>query len=189
MSDSSRGSSRRPSPAARLRRLAREDRPPIERILRATGAFTEDEVRVALELVDEGLSKADGGGYRFVVACAGAGVGTAGDEAVAGYACYGETPLTEGTWDLYWVAVDPALQGRGLGLALVRACEEGARAAGGRQLLIETASKPSYDATRAFYDRAGYAEVARVPDFYRPGDDKVVYARSLKVPGTDFTDS
>lgn len=99
---------------------------------------------------------------------------------VAGYACFGATPMTLGTWDLYWIAVDPALHGRGIGTVLMRAVEDAIRAEGGRLVIIETASKPSYDATRRFYERhAGCREVARVPDFYAVGDDKVMYAIEL----------
>jgi ribosomal protein S18 acetylase RimI-like enzyme len=110
-------------------------------------------------------------GYRFVVA------EEAGE--VAGYACFGAAPMTKGTFDLYWIAVDPARQGRGIGRALLRASEEAVRAEGGRMLLVETAGKAAYAATRAVYAACGYREVARVPDFYEDGDDKIVYARRL----------
>jgi ribosomal protein S18 acetylase RimI-like enzyme len=153
--------------AARLRPLAPADRAPIERLLRATGAFREDEIAVALELVDADASE----GYRFVVAEV--------EGAVAGYACFGETPMTRGTFDLYWIAVDPAHQGRGVGRALLSAAEDAVRAAGGRMLLVETAGKPAYAATRAIYAACGYREVARVPDYYEDGDDKIVFARRL----------
>jgi ribosomal protein S18 acetylase RimI-like enzyme len=168
MEASSRGSSRSRSggSAARLRPLARADRGGIERILRECGAFREDEIAVALELVDAPAEA----GYRFVVA------EDAGD--VAGYACFGSTPLTKGTWDLYWIAVDPARQGAGIGRALLVAAEDAIRAEDGRMLLIETAGKASYEKTRAMYLACGYREIARVPDFYDIGDDKVVYGRS-----------
>lgn len=87
--------------------------------------------------------------------------------------------MTRGTFDLYWIAVDPAHQGRGLGRSLLAAAEDAVRAAGGRMLLVETAGKAAYAATRAVYDACGYREVARVPDFYEDGDDKVVFARRL----------
>jgi ribosomal protein S18 acetylase RimI-like enzyme len=168
MEASSRGSSRSRSggSAARLRLLARADRGGIERILRECGAFREDEIAVALELVDAPAEA----GYRFVVAEA------AGE--VAGYACFGATPLTKGTWDLYWIAVDPARQGEGIGRALLVAAEDAIRAEDGRMLLIETAGKASYEKTRAMYLACGYREIARVPDFYDVGDDKVVYGRT-----------
>lgn len=153
--------------AARLRPLRRSDRDAIERIVRATGVFSDAEVDVALELVD---APADVG-YRFVVAEL--------DERVAGYACFGATPMTQGTHDLYWIAVDPALHGRGVGTELMRAVEATLASEGGRLLVIETASKPSYAPTRRFYERHGCREVARVPDYYAPGDDKVTYVLSI----------
>ena len=150
-----------------MRPLSRSDRGPIERILRECGAFRDDEVAVALELVDAPESE----GYEFLVAEL--------EGAVAGYACFGATPMTQGTFDLYWIAVDPKAQGRGIGKALLRGVDEALRERGGRLLLIETASKASYAATRAFYEASGCREVARVPDFYAVGDDKVVYAREF----------
>ncbi len=148
-----------------LRALRAADRAALEAILRATGSFREDEVPIALELVDAG----EAGGYRFVVAeCEGR---------VAGYCCFGATPVTLGTWDLYWIAVDPALQGRGIGRELMREAEETVERAGARMLIVETSDKPSYAATRAFYERLGYAREARIADFYAPGDGKLVYVR------------
>lgn len=136
--------------------------------MRATGVFNEAEIAIALELIDAPPEV----GYRFIVA------EVEGD--VAGYACFGSTPLTNGTFDLYWIAVDPARHGRGIGRALMRASEYAIREAGGRLMLIETASKPSYDNTRVFYLRYGCREVARIPEFYAIGDDKVIYARELR---------
>ena len=157
--------SREPRANVRLRDLAPGDHGPIERLLRATNAFTDAEVLVALELVDETPEA----GYRFVVAEV--------DGHVAGYACFGATPCTVGTYDLYWIAVDPARQNLGLGRALLDAVESAVRAEHGRLLVIETASKPEYAATRAFYERCGLDLTARIPDFYARGDDKLVYCR------------
>jgi ribosomal protein S18 acetylase RimI-like enzyme len=178
----------RSRPALRLRELRSTDRAPLEAILRATDVFNEAEIAIALELIDAPASA----GYRFIVAeieavesatqaseIARNAKPRAGAPRVAGYACFGATPLTQGTYDLYWIAVDPALHGSGVGQALMRATEDALRAEGGRLMLIETASKPSYDKTRAFYVHWGCTEVARIPDFYAVGDDKVVYARKL----------
>jgi ribosomal protein S18 acetylase RimI-like enzyme len=169
MEASSRGSSRAPSgaSAARLRPLSRADRGALERILRECGAFREEEIAVALELVDAPAEE----GYRFLVAEA--------DGQVAGYACFGATPMTRGTWDLYWIAVDPRRQRGGIGRSLLRGAEDAVRTEGGRRLLVETAGKASYAPTRAMYEACGYREVARVPDFYEEGDDKVIYAALL----------
>ncbi len=158
--------SREPRPGVRLRDLDQpRDRAPIEALLCATNAFTDAEVLVALELVDEPRAS----GYRFVVAEV--------EGQVAGYACFGETPCTVGTYDLYWIAVDPARQNLGLGRALLDAVERAVRAENGRLLVIETASKPEYAATRAFYERCGLELAARIRDFYARGDDKLVYCR------------
>jgi len=96
-----------------------------------------------------------------------------------GFVCFGATPLTEGTYDIYWLAVDPADQQEGVGTALVEhVCDE-ARAAGAGQVLIETSSVDAYEATRDAYARMGFVEVARVPDYYRPGVDRVILVRKL----------
>jgi ribosomal protein S18 acetylase RimI-like enzyme len=154
-----------------LRGLRSDDRARLQELLQATGAFTGDEVDVALELIDAGETAA-ADSYRFVVAA------DARDVAL-GYACYGLAPMTDGVFDLYWIAVDPAAQRGGVGRALLGAVEERVRELAGRLVLIETASKPSYAATRAFYQRAGYVELARIRDYYRAGDDKIVYGRRV----------
>jgi len=98
---------------------------------------------------------------------------------VAGYYCVGPTPATEGTFDLYWVAVDPALQGKGIGGALDDHACGLVREMSGRLIIAETSSVPRYRLTRDFYVRRGYSELARIADYYRPGDDLVVYGKYL----------
>ena len=97
----------------------------------------------------------------------------------AGYACAGPTPATEGTFDLYWLAVDPTAQGKGIGTTLVRAVERELRDRGARMLLVETSSRPDYSNTRAFYARCGYNEAARITDFYAPADDRIMLTTRL----------
>ncbi len=151
-----------------VRPIRASDRAPLIRVLAATEIFTVDELGVALQLIDHGLSD-DPHGYLF-------GVATRGDE-VLGYACWGDTPLAESVFDLYWIAVDPRLHNQGVGRALIDFAERDVIARKARMLLIETASKSSYDATRAFYLKTGYVEIARLPDYYRDGDDKVIYMK------------
>lgn len=98
--------------------------------------------------------------------------------ALAGWICWGPTPCTVGTWDLYWMAVDPALHGSGVGTALLAEMER--RLAGhARLIVVETAGRPDYAPTRRFYEARGYSAAARIPDFYEPGDDLVVYVKRL----------
>ena len=98
---------------------------------------------------------------------------------MAGYLSWGPTPLTEGTYDLYWMAVAPDKQGRGYGKRLVGWLEERARAERGRLVIIETSSQTKYKPTREFYLGLGYREAARIPDFYKPGDARIIYTKYL----------
>ena len=147
------------------------DREAVRRVVAATGFFRDDEVAVAVELVDERLAKGPASGYHFVFA-------ELGGE-TAGYACYGPIACTVWSYDLFWIAVDPAFQRHGLGKALVTESERLIRDAGGRRVYIETSGKPQYLPTRGFYERCGYAIEAELPEFYGPGDPKVVYAKAL----------
>jgi ribosomal protein S18 acetylase RimI-like enzyme len=129
-------------------------------------------VEVAEELIDSYLEDPVGSGYHILVADV--------DSTVAGYICYGPTPLTEGTWDIYWMAVAPEKQGRGIGSALMKSAEKEIVRARGRLAIIETSSTPGYEKTRHFHIGHGYEIVACIPDFYAPGDDKLTLQKRLR---------
>lgn len=143
----------------------------VRGIVASTGFFRDDEVEVAVELVDERLAEGLDSGYHFLFA----------DEPETGrpmgYACFGPIPCTIGSFDLYWIAVHDSHQRRGLGRALLAEVE---RRIAGRRLYIETSSLPKYGPTRAFYLRCGYTEEGRFESFYREGDDKIVYSKRLE---------
>jgi ribosomal protein S18 acetylase RimI-like enzyme len=166
-----------------IRPLAPRDRARILEIVTATGNFTPVEIDVAMEVVDEALADPafPRGEYRAYVVEDDQGK-------VAGYECHGPTPLTEGTCDLYWIAVDPACQGAGFGRVLLAFAEHDVRETGGRLLLIETSSQETYGATIRFYEKSGYPLVARIKGFYRPGDDKLIFAKELG-PGESLAPS
>ncbi|MBF0498816.1 MAG: GNAT family N-acetyltransferase [Candidatus Riflebacteria bacterium] len=164
------------SDTVHIRELYASDREPIREIVKATGFFSPEEVDVAIELVDEALEKPDQQDYFFGVAvCPDGG----SKSSVSGYVCFGERPLTEGTYDLYWIVVNPDAQRGGVGRALMRWAERRIHERGGRIVLAETSGKPEYDSTREFYKRIGYREEARLVDFYRPGDDLVMFTKHL----------
>lgn len=144
-------------------------RAPLERLVRGTGLFRESEVRTAVELLDEALAGDDD--YRFVGAFDG--------DALAGFACWGPTPGTEGTHDLYWIVVDRARQGGGIGSALLAHVERTLAAGGARLVVVETSSRADYAATRGFYEARGYTRAAVLPGYYAPGDDLVIYLKDL----------
>ena len=150
-----------------------EVRPRVETILRATRVFREDEIRVGLEVLDSYLANPEQD-YTAL------GAFTPGGE-LLGFSIHGPTPCTLGTWDLYWIAVSPEAQGLGVGSVLLKEVEGRLARSNARLLVIETSSRPEYDPTRAFYLKRGYREVARVPDFYEVGDDRVIYAKNLPV--------
>jgi GNAT superfamily N-acetyltransferase len=154
-----------------IRPLRRDDREPLRRLLMETQVFTLDEVDIALELIDTVLNRPDEKDYIIWT------YEDAGE--VLGYYCIGPTPGTDGTFDLYWVAVHPSVHGSGVGGALDRHAEQLIRSLGGRLVIAETSSGPQYDGTRRFYLRHGYTEVARIPEYYRPGDGLVVYGKYL----------
>ena len=152
-----------------LRPVGHAHRARLEQLTAATGLFRPDEVAIAVELLEE--SDAGTEDYRFVGAFA-------GDDLV-GYACWGATPGTQGTWDLYWIVVDPARQGQGIGTQLLTEVEQRLTADGGRLVVVETSSRANYAATRRFYERRRYTSAATIPGYYAPGDDLVIYLKDL----------
>ena len=152
-----------------MRKLKEDDLPRLQSILVATDAFTPAEVAIALELLETVLKDPTQRDYEVAVAEA------AGR--VAGYVLFGPVPLTEGTYDLYWIAVDPESQGSGVGRRLMAHVEQEVRARGGRLLCLETSSQGGYLRTRKFYEQAGYVEESCIRDFYKPGDDRLTYVK------------
>jgi len=161
-------------PGAIIRSLEPGDRSRIAEMVISTGKFNDEEVATALELVDHALKEGEKSGYVFAVLEEGIE-----GAPVKGYACYGPTPLTQGVYDLYWIVVDPAAQGKGFGRLITRHVEQDVVSRGGRMLLIETSSQESYGPTVRFYERTGYQLAARVKNFYRIGDDKLIFSKDL----------
>jgi GNAT superfamily N-acetyltransferase len=141
------------------------------RILSDTPEFLPADISVAAELLDTYLEDPANSGYYVLVAEAAA--------AIVGYICYGPTPLTTGTWDIYWMAVARPERGLGIGRALLAAAEAKIKRTRARLVLIETSSKPNYTKTRRFYQSQGYECVSRIADFYEPGDDKLTFQKRL----------
>jgi ribosomal protein S18 acetylase RimI-like enzyme len=147
------------------------DRKTVSEIVSSTGFFHAAEVEIAVELVDDHLEVGDVSGYFFVFA----------EEAgrVLGYTCYGPIDGTDGSFDLYWIAIHRDCQGLGLGRVLMKETENRIRKAEGRRVYAETSGRPQYEPTRAFYECLGFFPEARLKDFYAPGDDKVFYVKVL----------
>jgi len=143
-------------------------------LVKQTGFFSESEEKIALELVEETLAVGKESGYEFVFVDAPNDAGS-----LLGYTCYGPIPDTASSFDLYWIAVSPRQQRSGLGSELLRETERLARQQNASRMFVDTSGREQYTPTRNFYERMGYREEARLVDFYAPGADKVIYAKTL----------
>ncbi len=155
-----------------IRAMTRKDKPGVMQILHGTPEFKLAEVAVAEEVIDSYLDDPARSGYLIFAAEL--------DSIITGYVCFGPTPLTEGTWDVYWMVVAADKQRQGIGSALLALAENEMRKAEGRLVLIETSSLPSYGRARQFYLRSNYEVISRIPDFYAPGDDRITLRKRLR---------
>ncbi|MCL1885988.1 MAG: GNAT family N-acetyltransferase [Dehalococcoidia bacterium] len=154
----------------KLRPMISRDKPQLMALLRDTSEFEPEEIPVAEEVIDAYLDNPDRY-YIITVAVI--------KSSVAGYVCFGQTPLTRYTWDIYWMAVTKEKRGQGIGEALLRKAEESISRAGGKLVLVETSSKPNYLSTRRFYRRNEYKRITRIVDFYAPGDHLLIFEKRL----------
>ena len=143
----------------------------VAKLLSMTGFFYEEEVEIAVELLKERLGKGDASGYHFIMA--------EYYGRLIAYTCYGPIPCTKHSYDLYWIAVDPDYQGKGLGKTLLKKTEHAIRQAGGEHIYIDTSQRLQYTSTRTFYEHCGYKQQALLPNFYAQGDGKVIYCKYL----------
>ncbi len=156
----------------KIRPLFEKDKTTLLSMLTRTQSFTSAEIDVARELIDIVLK--DQIQKDYLIDC------MVDDQNLAiGYVCYGPTPMAQGTFDLYWIAVDPDFQGQGAGSKLIRSLEEGVKARGGRMILADTSTVPHFEKTQEFYVKNGFQEVARIPDYYHPGNDRITFCKRL----------
>lgn len=146
--------------------------PEILEIAAKISQFSKEDQSCIAELWLESLSsKTDPERYHFLVA--------KDENKIVGFACYGHRPLTQGSYDFYWLGVDPEFQHQGIGHALMDAVEDEIKQAGGYLLILETSSKREFSLTRDAYQKFSYQQVAQIPDFYEPGDGLVIYVKRL----------
>ncbi|MBI5875733.1 MAG: GNAT family N-acetyltransferase [Deltaproteobacteria bacterium] len=166
----------------KIRGVEAKDKDAIESIIRDNENFTDEERYCAVELLDiylkdlspnVSIGETVKGEYIFVCAA---------DETdkPLGYVCYGNAPFTDGVYDMYWIAVDPPWQGKRVGKMLIKHLENILKHENARMIIAETSSQPKYDKARLFYEKSGFMEASRIKDFYRVGDDKIVYIKQLK---------
>lgn len=155
-----------------IRKLQYEDREKLIDIINRINNFTEEEKNVAIELIDEALSKPEQDYYNIYV--------FENNNVVEGYYCIGKRALTDGVYDLYWIVVNPEHQNKGIGKKLLMHAENFVKDKNGRWILAETSSKESYFATRNFYLRNNYSIIAEIKDFYKINDNLIIFGKYIK---------
>ena len=143
----------------------------LNAILKSSGYFFPEEISIALELIEENLTRGIESGYYFILSLT--------DGRVSGYSCYGPIPCTFNRWDIYWLAVDNSFRNKGIGAGLLERSEEHIRKLGGKRSYIETSSRDLYLPTRHFHEKMGYVLETVQKDYYDDGDDKCLYVKIL----------
>lgn len=156
-----------------IRKIETTDRVRLLEVVAATKNFSQDELAIAEELVEIVLTQPDQTDY-FGFVCEDKGNGV-----VAGFLLIGPTPATAGTYDMYWIVVDPTFQGQGVAQALDVQAVKFVKERQGYWLIAETSSQPSYERSRAFYVKQGYSVLARIPDYYKLGDDLIIFGKRV----------
>jgi GNAT superfamily N-acetyltransferase len=155
-----------------IRSLIPGDKPKIRRIVEQMGTFNKEEIRVAMELLDEALSYPERQDY--YVRCAVDELGS-----LAGYICFGPIPMTDGCYDLYWIVVDQQFSRQGVGGKLLADMEGFVVKKEARRIYVDTSSTPGYRTARAFYEKHGYRVACVLDSFYREGDDKMIFVKEV----------
>jgi ribosomal protein S18 acetylase RimI-like enzyme len=157
-------------------RIGHEDLQTIREIVTSSGYFSAEETDIAEELGQAALAQGVRSGYEFVFA----DLCHCNARITAGYACYGKIPCTDGSFDLYWLAMHQKYRGKGLGRNLLAMVENCVASRKGRKLFVETSSRTQYAPTRQFYRACGYEEEARIHDYYQQGEDQVIFSRLIR---------
>lgn len=155
-----------------IRKFEPSDIDPITELVEATGVFRNDEIDVAVELMEIAAAQPNQKDYILFS-------GIDAHDTVVGYYCVGPTPMTQSTFDLYWIAVHPDYYGKQFGTQLLQHCEAFVKSMDGSLVVAETSSLPKYQPTRNFYLRNQYTESARIKNYYMPGDDLMIYTKYL----------
>lgn len=160
----------------RIRTVTCGDRVALHALLRHVSIFEPHEIQVAEALIEEYLA----GCTDYLIDLAEEEAGADGVAArLLGFVCYGHNPVTDAIHDVYWIAVEPGAQRRGVGRALLGRAENRVRAMAGRAIMIETSTRPEYHGAQGLYEACGYLRVAEIADFYKPGDAMRTYMKTL----------
>lgn len=156
-----------------IRRLEHKDRDELIEVINSIEIFNDDEKKTAIELIDETLENDEKDEYSYNIFI------YEFNKSVVGYHCIGKRYMTLGTYDLYWIVVSSRFHGKGIGKKLLKHAEDFIREQNGYLVIAETSSQPSYEATRKFYHNNDYEVLADIKDFYKVGDNLVIFGKYL----------
>ena len=149
-----------------IRKMNRADLPAVKDLIDSTGLFPG-------EMLDDMAGDALDGGSEterwYVLE----------DDKPIGVVYFAPERMTEGTWNLYLIAIHADRQGGGEGSKLIAHVEATLADEGHRILLVETSGNPEFEKTRQFYLNNDYTQEARVREFYTTGEDKIVFWKKL----------
>jgi len=146
------------------------DHSSVHELVTATGVFSKIEAGWAVEIVDAALNRPDSG-YHLLFAD--------GAQGLDGFTAFGPIEGTQNRFDLYWIAVSPSAQGKGIGRRLLGATMDAARSIGATHMFIDTSTRPDYAAARKLYRELDFALMGTLIDFYADGDGKALFGRKL----------
>ncbi len=148
-----------------------DDPESVRELVTATGVFSGTEVGWAVEIVETALARGQSAGYHFLFAD--------GPNRLEGFSCFGPIDGTDNRFDLYWIAVSPMAQGKGLGRDLLGETVAAARALDATHMFIDTSTRNDYAAARKLYEALGFTHMGTLIDFYSDGDGKALFGRKL----------
>jgi len=153
-----------------IRKFVAQDLDPVRDILVKSAVFSTEEIVVALEVIEVYLRDPKQQDYDLYTAID-------DQERIVGYLCIGPTPISNGTFDLYWIVVHPESHGKGIGRELLKFAEGLVKSRRGRLVVAETSSLPRYEEARRFYEANHYNVLALIKEYYNVGDDLVIYGK------------
>ena len=154
--------------------IAFTDREHIKTLVIETQFFSLEEINVAIELVDDKLTKNEKSDYHFLMV-----EDSEKPNTLEGFCCYGHIPGTLSSYRLYWIAVDKNSQNQKVGKKILVQLEERIIQLGGTRLYAETSGRELYRPTHEFYLRTQFILEARLKDFFAPGDDELIFSKVL----------
>jgi ribosomal protein S18 acetylase RimI-like enzyme len=147
------------------------DKDAMTSLFSALNLFNPDELQFMSELVDNFINKTLGEGHYWIV--------NDDNNVISSAAYYAPESFGQNVYNLYFIGVLPSEQGKGIGSSMLEYVEKHLKELKQRLLLVETSGMPNFAKTREFYSKNNYEKEATIREYYKEGDDKVIYRKKL----------